>query len=258
MLKGIMRIVFLSVVVSLMISSPAFSSSYFGYTDWGGTWHDAEKTHINPFDDLMCWAAAASNILDWGGWGTPTFNTEALIFKNFRNHWTDEGGLPQYGWAWWLNGTLPPLQRDWSRVNIPGAGNYWPSYNFNAYYYEQWNEGLTLSSIDSYLHSGYGVTIGIYTSGGGHALTVWGYEYDAYGNYSGLYITDSDDYKTQLAYYPVIWDDVGRWNLGGGYDGWYIGEVEVLDMRQTPEPSTILLISSGLIGILGLRKKFKN
>ena len=40
-----------------------FGSTYYGYEEFGDYWHDAEKSPSNSEDDLMCWAAAASNIL---------------------------------------------------------------------------------------------------------------------------------------------------------------------------------------------------
>lgn len=36
---------------------------------WGGAYADAEKTIPDTDDDLMCWAASASNMLEWSGWG---------------------------------------------------------------------------------------------------------------------------------------------------------------------------------------------
>jgi len=31
-------------------------------------WRDVNKSQTDDDDDYLCWAAAASNILDWGGW----------------------------------------------------------------------------------------------------------------------------------------------------------------------------------------------
>jgi hypothetical protein len=43
--------------------------SYMLFEEWGGNWSDAEKSPSNTEDDNMCWAAAASNMLEWTGWG---------------------------------------------------------------------------------------------------------------------------------------------------------------------------------------------
>ena len=72
----------------------AASIDYFIYDDWGGSWADAEKNTLSTEDDKMCWAAAASNILEWAGW---TGHNEGEIgntdqmFGYFQNHWTDAG-----------------------------------------------------------------------------------------------------------------------------------------------------------------------
>ena len=73
-------------------------------------WRDAEKSPTNPDDDWMCWAAAASNILDWAGWNVPLFDSAQDMFYTFQNSWTNAGGLMAYGWHWWFDGTSPP---DW-------------------------------------------------------------------------------------------------------------------------------------------------
>ncbi|HUU42822.1 MAG TPA: proprotein convertase P-domain-containing protein, partial [Planctomycetota bacterium] len=55
----------------------------------GGTWSDTEKSPTNTEDDLMCWAAAASNVLEWTGWGeTGGMTTSDQMFAYFQNHWT--------------------------------------------------------------------------------------------------------------------------------------------------------------------------
>jgi hypothetical protein len=98
--------------------------SYMLIDEWGGTWHDAEKSPTNSEDDLMCWAAAASNVLQWTGWGAVLgLDTADAIFDHFQDHWTDEGGLMEYGWDWWFDGTNPSQGwSGWSQVDVPGGG----------------------------------------------------------------------------------------------------------------------------------------
>ena len=152
------------------LAGPAFGTSYFGYDDWGGTWHDADKTSSNTEDDLMCWAAAASNILAWTGWGYPSgesFSGHDDMFGHFQDHWTDNGGWMDWAWNWWFDGTETSSG---SQVDVPGGGSFWPDYNFADYYYEwdlwdihdetnTWNGSGALPSLDGFLHSGYGVTL---------------------------------------------------------------------------------------------------
>jgi len=125
----------------------------------------------------MCWAAAASNILTWGNWGTSQYYDEDKIFTNFVDHWTNLGSLMDVGWNWWFDGTEPPNWPGWSSVDVPGGGNYWPGYNFTDYYHENWMPAEAMSTLDSYLHAGYGTTLALYYEYHGqtygHALTVW-------------------------------------------------------------------------------------
>ncbi|MBN1614912.1 MAG: PEP-CTERM sorting domain-containing protein [Deltaproteobacteria bacterium] len=250
-------------VFLLVFAGPASADTYLPYgLDYGVGWFDANKTYGNPEDDLMCWAAAASNILAWGGWGTAVYSNEDLIWQNFQYHWTDEGGIMAFGWQWWFDGTNPAQgESGWSQINVPGGGNHYSYFDFGDYYHQTSEKPSALSAIDAYLHAGYGVTIGIYTAtGGGHALTIWGYEYadSDPGTYTGLIFSDSDDYKSADGSKKDLWLTAlnyssDRWYLGGS--AWYIGEVEALERNPAPEPLTILLFGSGLVFIAGWRRK---
>ncbi len=92
-LKGVMFAVIFS------LGSIPVSATYIGYD----TWYDANKSPYNSEDDLMCWAAAASNILYWGNWNTPAYPSEDTVWKHFQDHWTDKGSIMEFGWDWWLN-----------------------------------------------------------------------------------------------------------------------------------------------------------
>ena len=234
--------------------------SYLLYEHWGGAWCDAEKLPPDTWgdppgtgDDFMCWAGAASNVLEWTGWGLVDGMTDTdEVFQYFQDHWTDYGGLMEFGWDWWFDGTNnsqgPTWEANgWSQVDVPGGG-FLPDESFNDYYHEQGDAPQALSAIDEFLHAGYGTTIGIFTDdGGGHAITVWGYNYqpDDPSSYLGIWVTDSDDNKYSstppdaLHYYEVQYSS-DRWFLQdyyGSYD-WYIDLVSALAPREpAPAPS---------------------
>ena len=232
----------LALLTLLLTAAPAWGANYFVYQQWGGTWQDANKSAANTEDDLMCWAAAASNVLAWGSWGTSTYNTTDKIFKHFQDHWTDNTGVPSWAWKWWLNGSPPPYYFA-SYPDVPGGGNFYPTLTFNNYYSSGFNTDVMVS-VDLLMHRGYGVSLIIGRSGGSHAVTAWGFTYTfdpitGTNLYSGIYITDSDDGVTGLRYYPIT-KPGDWWVLGGSYSGWQIGMVQAFKKR-----SFIISIPSG-------------
>jgi len=265
-------LIFTVIIIIAGTGSTAFATSFYGYEVYGGEWQDAEKTLSNTEDDELCWAAAASNVLDWTGWGGNApggnFNNEDDIFGYFQDHWTDEAGSMAYGWDWWFDGTNDSEgQSGWSSVDEPGGGFWDPVYDFNDYFAYTSEQNLTMSAVDFLLRDGYGVTIGVTPGSGGHAVSVWGYEYGTTTNdYLGIWITDSDDDKSTdsppdtLRYYDVTYDGV-KWNLEDFYasDDWYIVEVQALNRyaaaQPVPEPGTMLLVGIGISGLYGLRRK---
>lgn len=240
-------------------SFKAITSSFFGFDEFGGTWHDAELVR----GDNLAWAAVAANILAWTGWGTPIYDTAQKITGNFETHWTQDPGLMEYGWRWWLTGYEPTTTENTAQVTISG-GAYWPEYNFFNYFHENWanfSEGMwshgeqLLPIIDDYLRSGYGVTVALYGEET-KALTVWGYEYDTDGNYTGLWITDAIDPLHDMILLSVKLRD-GLWYVDVenhyGYQDWFIRGVQALEQRPPesqqpiPEPGTFFLMGLGLL-----------
>ena len=199
-------------------------SSYMLYENHGGWWCDAEKTEDNDDDDLMCWAAAAANVLEWTGWGMTSgmWSTDEM-FQYSLNYWDDRTGWPTSAWYWWFN--------NGSFADVPGGGNFWPGYTWTDYLHEESDPALALQAIDGYLHAGYGVTIGLW--GGGHIITCWGFQYDGSADkttnpgdyYLGIWVTNSDDAKgwvgpavdapNSLRYLPVDWNGT-HWSLMQG------------------------------------------
>jgi hypothetical protein len=245
----------------------AVSISYKNFDVWGGGWYDAEKSPTNTEDDLMCWAAASSNVLAWTGWGQVGGMTNAdQMFAYYQNHWTDEGGTMAFAWNWWFDGVNPAQgppwdTNGWSQVDVPG-GNFWPTDDIDDFFHFNQDSGEPhdpMVAIDRYLRAGYGVALGVFTtSGGAHAITCWGYAYDDANpsQYYGVWVTDSDDSKGStsppdlLRYYDVSFHG-GEWYLQNFYgsNAWYIDEVQALD-RLVPEPITLAGVLMGLGGLV--------
>jgi hypothetical protein len=225
-------ILFLLICTAPFVPSPASAvTTYLIYNQWGGTWHDANKTYVD--DSLMCWAASASNILDWGNWETPTYNTESKIFQNFKDHWTNNRGWQSWAWNWWLTGAQPPT-KTYAYVNVPGGGKYYPEENFYDYYTTAFGAS-EISAMDQLMHNGYGISLVIgTTSGASHAVTAWGFDYDLVNGkttYTAIYVTDSDDKVTALKKMGLAYNTNNGWYLTSGYTNWKINGVYGFEMN---------------------------
>ena len=189
----------------------------------------------------MCWAAAASNVLAWSGWGQAGGNANAdQIFQYYCSHWSDVGSFPQYGVQWWFDGTNPGFGRsDCAQIEVDG-GRFYPTQVATRYCHTQSDDALALGTIDQYLRAGWATSLAIY-GGGGHAITCWGFDYDSQNpsTYRGIWVTDSDDAKhltnapDELRYYNVQLSN-GQWYLQDYYgtsNTWYIGQVMGLERR---------------------------
>jgi hypothetical protein len=254
----------LALLASCGVASAA-SVDYFNYEHFGGTWYDVEKSPTNPNDNNMCWAAASSTILTWTGWGNPCSTNADTIFSYFVNHWTDQGGIMEYAWDWWFDGTNTVQGwSGWAQVDVPGGGFWNGKYDFYEYYQRSAVDDLVLAAIDQYLNAGYGVALGLYGPGG-HSVSCWGYTYDSdTGNYLGVWITDSDDDKSltnppdRLRYYSVT-ETSGKWYLQNFYgsNSWYIGEVQALAQCPVPEPAAVIAAALGVFSLACLARRIR-
>jgi hypothetical protein len=181
-------------------------------------------------DSLMCWAASASNILEWGKWTTPTYNTATAIFQNFKDHWTNGRGWQYWAWQWWLQGTPPPTTT-YASIDVSGGGNYFPTLNFYNYYASVSGSG-ELAAMDQLMHKGCGISLVITKgSNASHTITCWGFDYTTTnGNtdYTAIYYTDSDDGVTALKTMTLAYNN--GWYFTSGYTSWLLSGVYGLEM----------------------------
>ena len=202
----------------------------------GGRWVDAEKLPGDTDDDSLCWAAAASNVLEWTGWGLVAGMTCAdQIFDYFQDHWTDDGGHSTIGWNWWFSGANTG---GGAQVNVPG-GAFFLNEDLDNYLVRNTDDSQAMDAIRDYIREGRGVTLSI-AGPGNHGITCWGYKIDKNnpGKIEGIYVTDSDDDKydsspeDQLRYYEVDFSG-DSWHLQnyGGTNDWFIRGVYGLAPR---------------------------
>jgi hypothetical protein len=211
-------------------------SSYRLFDIWGGFWADAEKDP-DPGDDLLCWAASASNMMEWTGWGFAggmEFGNTDDFFQFFRAHVTDSGHYIDAGIKWWFKGEI-----DIEDVDHTG---FYTSLDPDDYIFQGWDYENALLYIASGLVSERAVGLSIYSDGGGaHAVTCWGLNYDPDYTasdkefYLGVWLSDSDSHKNMwnppdvLRYYAVTWSEAnGRWEMPNYGGGWFIHGVTTL------------------------------
>ena len=198
----------------------------------------------NPVDSQLCWAAAASNVLQWwqntrsdlspttpngksSTYGNMPEACQLRIYQTLATSWTDKGGSVEQAYNWWFNGGMLPSAfygtDSTIRDNPSSEGGYWKELNLTVTY-DKWGtpdntplfnsytfwEGDTRDGIYSVLknsiNNNWGTTLSIGEYGTGHAITMWGYDMDADGNLI-IYLTDSDDYALGMFRQKVIVDD---------------------------------------------------
>ncbi len=228
-------------------------SGYFLWEEHGGWWSDAEKVpgddgKMNPApdnpgdeDDLLCWAAAASNMLEYTGWGfVGGMDTPDEFLDYFEDHVTDNGSAIEYGIEWWFNGNLPWPGANWSNEDVPG-GDFWDIPHIPSLYtFVNNDDSMALLQIEANLRLGLACGIGInpVVGDGGHAITVWGINVDTSiinpldnARYKGIWVSDSDSHKhlanaeDHLTYFSVNYEDGNFWNMTNYGGGWRISAV---------------------------------
>lgn len=212
--------------------------------------NDAEKTSKKN-DDNICWAASASNMMAWTGWGyTATIKNEDDILDVFRKNFKYSakfGGKDNAGIEWYLTGNYP-LQ------NIQGADQLknnkyqglYKGLDLQKYLLNTNATQAGISVADKAYLSGMavGMGIGFYNSFlpfnstrvGGHAITIYGIGTDKTKNptdpgyYTSVFIADPDNSREvsgggrkapdTLIYIPITWvSSVGKYRLDPGYLG---------------------------------------
>ena len=212
-----------------------------------GGWFDAEKDSATTDDDDLCWAASAADILMWSGWDAGYPNEDDVFDFFVDEDPVDAGGWWANAWNFWFDGS-----QTGGHFGGSSHAGYYSTAEFTASYYQDMTGGSdVMDDMAALLQDDYGVGMTIRGSMD-HAVTLWGLDTDASGDYIGLWMTDSDNNKggpdprlDTLDYYGVTLSS-GKWYVNNFYGpaADYIWEIQALQF--VPVPAAVWL------GILGL------
>ena len=184
-------------------------------------WFDVDKSTSDQRDNMMCYAASASNLIAWWQNGehgsklttsapTELFDIWTTYLDYSKNH--ASGGDPLAAINWWISGVYVPTNEEEAQRSIfdikPEDSEKITLNASDGFYYDQCglDKGklqeflsFTTEYTDSYfgdlLSAGAGVSLWLQSDVGNlsHAITLWGVEYAGNGSLTKLWITDSDD-----------------------------------------------------------------
>lgn len=183
----------------------------------GCGWYDCNK--VNPSDitsggdGLMCWAAAASNLIHW--WLCQNSETEAVqaytgpnavpadmlhseIFQLFKNHFPNAGEYPIKAINWFFNGVFQRKIYDTDPVD-PAAGFFRTQLGVRSLGAEYSGTDMARERFNALIKQALAARQGIMfvvnlgRAWSTHAVTLWGATFDADGWIETLYMVDNND-----------------------------------------------------------------
>lgn len=189
-------------------------------------WKDYNKK-FDGRDDEQCWAITAANLIDW--WQSrnpdkvsPDTPQGEQIMQTFVQSFGNAGSDPDEGLSWWFSGDYTPGRKDCASREESATGAYLQSALppgktlrnslLAAMRGSQVNASTASTALLQGAQAGAAFWIGVsYVSPKGrpamHSLNVWGVRCDEDNTNGrkllGIWIADSDDYRTGLTYVPV-------------------------------------------------------
>lgn len=207
-------------------------------------WWDVDKSPSDTQELMMCYAAAATNLITW--WQNGTYGSQLTssaptgindIWATYKAHNVHP---KSYGDSlaainWWISGVYAPTnekEQQRSLFNPVPDSSLVTLETFSGFYYDQYglNKGKLAEFLDlstdysaslfgSLLSEGAGVSLLLKSDEGrlAHIITLWGAEYTTSGNLTRLWVTDSDDAFAEQEYGELFPIDVVTGNNGKIY-----------------------------------------
>lgn len=201
-------------------------------------WFDCNKLDARDTsptgDGKTCWEASSSNLMHW--WLNanrsyveryleykrrlnPEFSIPSAypdskhseIYQGFKNRFGNKSGYIVSGVNWFLSGICNRVMYPQDVPEQENAGFFFDVFGRNSLVKQYGNGYMTKEEFNNAIKlakkQGMAVGLDIFIQGGGHAINLWGAEFDEKGEVSMIYLVDNNDgnlgdwmYKAKIVY----------------------------------------------------------
>lgn len=201
-------------------------------------WFDCNKLDARDTtptgDGRTCWEASSSNLMHW--WLNanrsyveryveykrrlnPDFSIPSAypdskhseIYQGFKNRFGNKSGYIVSGVNWFLSGICSRVMYPQDVPEQENAGFFFDVFGRNSLVKQYGNGYMTKEEFNNAIKlarkQGMAVGLDIFIQGGGHAINLWGAEFDEKGEVSTIYLVDNNDgnlgdwiYKAKIVY----------------------------------------------------------
>lgn len=201
-------------------------------------WFDCNKLDARDTsptgDGRTCWEASSSNLMHW--WLNtnrsyveryleykrrlnPEFSIPSAypdskhseIYQGFKNRFGNKSGYIVSGVNWFLSGICNRVMYPQDVPEQENAGFFFEVFGRNSLVKQYGNGYMTKEEFNNAIKlarkQGMAVGLDIFIQGGGHAINLWGAEFDEKGEVSTIYLVDNNDgnlgdwiYKAKIVY----------------------------------------------------------